>query len=695
MGNTKRIFLVMATLLATIVGGSNVVSANSGGTIPAPPESGPQVEGNFYINGYTPKQNANYRNMQTVSDGTASVMETMWYKNPVNIKRPFQTKFYIYMDGTADGLTFTLQGQGPNAKGFAGEALGAYGNVRDEHNNYGGYIKNALSLEFDTYLNYDYSDTDYNKQYTQENGDHLAYIHPDESMPFTWTDLYTHLKLKHYNFFHTDLDDKKWHQVVVTWQPNLTNQTGTISTEFDGAEVGDHTVPLSRFGNSDVYWGFTGSTGAEQMLGAVAYTQVIQQPTLEKQVRNLTKGETAFTDHTDAEAGDELEFKFTVANSKVNGIGNTWQDVSIKDALPEGLLAEDGNQTIKIPVGDVGVDGTVTKTVKVRVDKNEDTTLINTAEATGSNYYVNPVTLPSNDVRVNVKKTEFTKPVKLTMTDQIVDETYPDSHNATQTEVDDVAGGDKIDYTITVANTAAQSKFTGGKLTFDVPKDATINSLVVNDMPVPAGWYENKATANGQQIGITDIDLISGDTLAIKVNLTLPKKVTFDRYTTTPKIVGNDTDQSAYTATGDPLTMVVADDTISFTPQDINFGEHPTLQAGMVLDRTAETTAPNAVVNISDERRTKTPVSVTVKAVEPFREIDNSTAQLPAHLLFYHGSAADAVTQGVEIAKTTDGQTLTDVVWQQNEGLRLHVDGSTNQPGEYRTQLEWQVNMGY
>ncbi|AVO66089.1 hypothetical protein EFL64_10270 [Weissella cibaria] len=64
----------------------------------------------------------------------------------------------------------------------------------------------------------------------------------------------------------------------------------------------------------------------------------------------------------------------------------------------------------------------------------------------------------------------------------------------------------------------------------------------------------------------------------------------------------------------------------------------------MVLDRTAETTAPNAVVKISDERRTKTPVSVTVKAVEPFREIDNSTAQLPAHLLFYHGSAADAVT---------------------------------------------------
>ena len=109
-------------------------------------------------------------------------------------------KFYIYMDGTADGLTFTLQGQGPNAKGFAGEALGAYGNVRDEHNSYGGYIKNALSLEFDTYLNYDYSDTDYNNQYTQANGDHLAYIHPEMSR-CRFNGSLPPSKLKHYNFF--------------------------------------------------------------------------------------------------------------------------------------------------------------------------------------------------------------------------------------------------------------------------------------------------------------------------------------------------------------------------------------------------------------------------------------------------------------------------------------------------------------
>lgn len=120
---------------------SNDVKA--AGVVPAPPSSGPNVAGNFYINGYTPKQDDQYRNMQIISDGTKSTYETMWYKNPVNINKPFQTKFYIYMAGDADGLTFTLQGQGPTALGQNGESLGVYGTIRNS--TYSGYIRNALS----------------------------------------------------------------------------------------------------------------------------------------------------------------------------------------------------------------------------------------------------------------------------------------------------------------------------------------------------------------------------------------------------------------------------------------------------------------------------------------------------------------------------------------------------------------------
>lgn len=43
---------------------SNDVKA--AGVVPAPPSSGPNVAGNFYINGYTPKQDDQYRNMQII-----------------------------------------------------------------------------------------------------------------------------------------------------------------------------------------------------------------------------------------------------------------------------------------------------------------------------------------------------------------------------------------------------------------------------------------------------------------------------------------------------------------------------------------------------------------------------------------------------------------------------------------------------
>ena len=153
---------------------SNDVKA--AGVVPAPPSSGPNVAGNFYINGYTPKQDDQYRNMQIISDGTKSTYETMWYKNPVNINKPFQTKFYIYMAGDADGLTFTLQGQGPTALGQNGESLGVYGTIRNS--TYSGYIRNALSVEFDPNPNADYSDSQDVNQLGRSG--HVAYVHPDE-----------------------------------------------------------------------------------------------------------------------------------------------------------------------------------------------------------------------------------------------------------------------------------------------------------------------------------------------------------------------------------------------------------------------------------------------------------------------------------------------------------------------------------
>ncbi|WP_270309688.1 L-type lectin-domain containing protein, partial [Weissella confusa] len=232
------------------------------------------VAGNFYINGYTPKQDDQYRNMQIISDGTNNTYETMWYKNPVNINKPFQTKFYIYMAGDADGLTFTLQGQGPKALGSNGESLGVYGTIRNS--SYTQYVKNAFSVEFDPYMNSDYSDSQVAEGPDDKRG-HVAYVYPDETGTYRGKRF-----MKHYSPRNFNMNDAKWHSVVVTWTPNTSTGQGTMNTTFDGQNVGDHTVKLSQFGNGNVYWGFSGSTGAESMIGAVAYTEVIQQPNLTK-----------------------------------------------------------------------------------------------------------------------------------------------------------------------------------------------------------------------------------------------------------------------------------------------------------------------------------------------------------------------------------------------------------------------------
>ncbi|WP_270309525.1 hypothetical protein, partial [Weissella confusa] len=74
----------------------------------------------------------------------------------------------------------------------------------------------------------------------------------------------------------------------------------------------------------------------------------------------------------------------------------------------------------------------------------EDVALRNTALATGSNYYVSPTTLLSNDAIVNVQKQENANPVKLTIQNQLFNTTYPDDHNAANTTINSVLPGDQV-----------------------------------------------------------------------------------------------------------------------------------------------------------------------------------------------------------------------------------------------------------
>jgi conserved repeat domain len=664
--------------------------ANAAGVVPAPLSSGPNVDGNFYINGYNPKQDDEYHNMQIISDGTKTTYETMWYKNPVDINKPFQTKFYVYMSGNADGLTFTLQGQGPTAIGQNGGSLGVYGTVRSS--SYSGYISNALSVEFDPYPNADYSDSEVVKQLGRVG--HVAYVHPDEFG--SGGTIGGHKYIKHYSPMKANVNDAKWHSVVITWTPSVTTGEGTMNTTFDDANVGDHSVKLSQFGNGNVYWGFSGSTGAETMIGAVAYTEVIQQPALKKLVRNVTAGETAFKDTTIAKVGDTLEYQFVVENSKLNGLGNTWENVEVNDDLPDGLTTLDGQKHIELSIGDVPVDSQVTKTIQTKVTVNDDVTLRNTALATGSNYYVSPTSLLSNDATVTIQKQE--NAVKLTVKNQLFNLTYPDDHNDVNTTINGVLPGDQVRYVTDIKNTAYESVMTNGEYRFEVPANTVFNQVKLDDKTLTAGIdYMVTHQGNTDAVIIKNVNFFGQENLEFTADVTIGdaggKQLSVS---TLPVVTGNNPDGTKYTTDGTSMMIKYTDNMLKFTPKNIDYGARLFVNKDQVFDRIDAMNTPNTVVDVKDTRRDKSPLKVFVSQDALFKMTDNINAVLPSKLRYYeNGNFTTLDNEGVQIGQTNSGQALAAISWQKDDGLRLYANGNNFIPGSYQTTLTWTVVNGY
>ncbi|USS93891.1 hypothetical protein M8332_00405 [Fructilactobacillus ixorae] len=154
-----------------------------------------------------PPAAVDYPNVQVITDNIQNQSRGIWWKNKVDLTRPFTLKFYIYIasekpEEAADGLTFTLQNdqeqlapEGSVAVGTNGESLGAYGDLRKPilgegfsnttrlnqaqySYNSSKRIKNSFSLEFDTYFNSDYSDA-YQLPGNSDDRSHIAFTIPD------------------------------------------------------------------------------------------------------------------------------------------------------------------------------------------------------------------------------------------------------------------------------------------------------------------------------------------------------------------------------------------------------------------------------------------------------------------------------------------------------------------------------------
>ncbi|MCL1809976.1 MAG: InlB B-repeat-containing protein, partial [Clostridiales bacterium] len=248
--------------------GSDSGTGNAGYRV-APPQ-GPSVAGKFNNlknSAYDPY----YSNVILLNEDRIYQVGAAWAYEKLDLTKPFSLESYVYMYHSstnkaptmADGITFTLQKdpRGLNAfsqpGGTMGEALGVYGRV---------WVKNALSIELDTKINtINPATNDECVTDTSGYGPHIAVVTPAAKI----------LPANHGNlakFTHSN----KWYAFNISWTPS--GAGGRLDYSFDGKSY-SYTVAstVKQFGGTDVYWGFTGATGEETQINAVAFKALPDQ----------------------------------------------------------------------------------------------------------------------------------------------------------------------------------------------------------------------------------------------------------------------------------------------------------------------------------------------------------------------------------------------------------------------------------
>lgn len=613
----KKLLLIVITLLSLLL--LNFLCAKADDIIPPLPNGaqGPSVQGNFNINTSKIKPNQlynKYDNVQVITDGSPNGgAQSMWWHNKVNVMQPFTIKFYAYLAPSnqsadnnimADGITFTLQndGKGNKALGGQGNDLGVYGDYASKQNTnrYSSTsINNAFSYEFDPYFNGDPgiingNSSDYglvdangypiNKSTPYgDGGEHTAFtttnngirqdsrglisqIHYDAQPLTAWNSN----NLDPGSFFQKFA--QMWHKVIYKWVPN-SDGTGTASVNFDDSSITQsNTIDIQNILNANndnpyVWWGFTGSTGADTMISAIADTKVTGDPGLTKLVLNLSKlsddqkqqikdninnsnesdkdsllnsinhpsdsssdpklsnqlvkfipkeyFKAAIGDSDDspkADIGDVLLYKVDIYNYAVNGLGNSWNNVSVSDDNLQniGMKSLDNQNSIdayydSIPYSNIDSNDSQPSSVGLRTiitsksgldDSNSARS--NTVTAKGGNFLQNDnkqVGIQPNDgsnVDRSSKADVYVNPnsnahPRIIMDNKIKNISKPNKNDKDNT-LNQVESNNEINYNISLKNIVANSNTSNhSTYSFWVPSLSKINSIKINGQNLSEG----------------------------------------------------------------------------------------------------------------------------------------------------------------------------------------------------------------
>ncbi|MFD1317427.1 lectin-like domain-containing protein [Loigolactobacillus zhaoyuanensis] len=309
----------------------------------APPASSLKVSDLFVVSGAKPANVPN--NSRLPADYPQAVIVTpkntvwqvggIWSKKKIDLAGPFTYDTWHYFGdktgryGAADGMAFVLQNDpaGQSAYGSPGGGLGVYPWSTDGSNHMiSNYVRNALAIEMDTWWNVSgVADDQFDLGTANtENTGHLGVVRPGDT-PLT-TKNSSQVGHLQYIPVKTPLANNKWRHFQVSWVPKVTyvngirTQGGTLTYTLDDDPTQGSSYEVKDvnkvFGGTQVYYGYTGATGAHPTFQSVALLKAPQS------AQPIT------LNFVDKDSGSQITTPITMAGEP----GITWDGSSRRQA---------------------------------------------------------------------------------------------------------------------------------------------------------------------------------------------------------------------------------------------------------------------------------------------------------------------------------------------------------------------------
>lgn len=314
LSSTLKLLFLSSVFLFTYI---NIVEA-----APASPVKGVPVSGVFSVPAGSNSFVDPGGKMVTITKAQQSQVGSIFStpNNLLDLNYDFSASMFIYLGDTrysaGDGMTFVMHNDIESTKKFSagvGEQLGVYAKRRSGSYIMTQQIKNSFAIEFDTYFNAGGMDT---TLWPRNNEGHVAYSFPNRQNYYSFGPELNYLHHIAVYYPNDYLANGKWKPFEVKW--NATSKV--LSYKFDVAPLVEVPIDTNLIFSSDkVYWGFTGSTGANVAETAVVFNKV---PGLVNVTENLNlvnqKGETVKDKQVAEKESITATFDINYLNGKQN-----------------------------------------------------------------------------------------------------------------------------------------------------------------------------------------------------------------------------------------------------------------------------------------------------------------------------------------------------------------------------------------